>query len=90
MSPYLSDLAGSFQCASRYNNTNDNKIAYQNNAWSNPSLNGTGWHDQDSVQPITLIGNKNMTDVSINADFYLPNDGNTIVDTNGIISLSKN
>eukprot|EP00483_Globobulimina_turgida_P011886 UN11908 len=36
-----------------------------------PSDNHTGWHDSDAPQPLTIIGDYNLTDLTLNVSAYI-------------------
>ena len=66
---YFSDQAGSFAIAKAFNKEND--YAFEQVVPYSPSLNNTGWHNNNAPQPLTIIGDHNMTNYNVTVDCYI-------------------
>eukprot|EP01084_Bolivina_argentea_P189280 325542_1 len=67
---YFSDQAGSFVVTDAMDkNTGD--YAFEQVVPYSPSLNNTGWHNGDSPQPLTIIGDYNLTDYNVSVSAYI-------------------
>jgi len=64
MAKYFSDMAGSFS-------VNASAQALQQRVLASPSMAGTGWGPQDSVQPISIIGTYSLHDYEVSASVVI-------------------
>eukprot|EP01084_Bolivina_argentea_P095309 171375_1 len=68
---YFSDQAGSFVVTNAINKSISDYAMEQVVPYS-PSLNGTAWHDDDNPsQPLTIIGDYNLTDYNLSVSAYI-------------------
>lgn len=59
---YFSDMCGSFAIQPRPDGQGS---CFKQEVLHSPSKNHTGWYDQDTLQPLTVIGEQTMRDVSV-------------------------
>jgi len=76
MAKYFSDMAGSFS-------VNASAQALQQRVLASPSVGGTGWGPQDSVQPISIIGTYSLVDYEVSASVVILRGPSQIYGTRG-------
>ena len=67
---YFSDQAGSFAVVQGLKKETGDYVFEQQVPYS-PSLNHTGWHDNNAPQPLTIIGDHNLTDYTVNVSAFM-------------------
>eukprot|EP01084_Bolivina_argentea_P194275 333299_1 len=80
---YFSDQSGSFAVTQALKQPIGN-YAFQQFVPFSPSDNHTGWHDQNAPQPLTIIGDYNLTDLTINVDAYIISNNELQINKNKI------
>jgi hypothetical protein len=78
---FFSDQAGSFSIQNKLLNNNTNDTNTTNQAFTqvvpySPSANNTGWHNKDAPQPLTIIGDYNLSNYNLSVSaFMISNNG---------------
>ena len=85
---YFSDQAGSFAVVQGLKKESGDYVFEQQVPYS-PSLNHTGWHDSDPQQPLTIIGDHNLNDCTVNVSVYIVPPNNETGNTSNIMVATR-